>query len=418
MTNNSSYYHELQFFKKFISNLHLIYHEFSTGQTIELFSNLSVTDLSLRSTLGIGNIEDEWREHMQYMMKPNTIFYITDEFFCQYIMLQLPKHETHYLSIGPYITSALSIRQMLEILEQRGIPAGWNKILQNYYNKLVCLSGEESLVAALNTLADTLWGPDNYTSESILQGLPVSLDPLGIPIDLQKRADVFSELESIENVYHAENEILQAVARGRSAKAKQLLSTFPSFAIEQRTDHLRNLQNYTIVLNTLLRKAAEDGGVHPLYIAQLSSEFAKRIEHFTRPEGFGDFWNEMIQKYCTLVNKHSIKKYSLPIQKIITRIDFDLAADLSLKANAQFLNVNPSYLSNLFKQETGQTLTDYVNMKRMEHAAYLLSGTNASVSAIAQTCGILDDNYFCKLFKKYYHKTPTRFRQDYYITHH
>jgi AraC-like DNA-binding protein len=54
-------------------------------------------------------------------------------------------------------------------------------------------------------------------------------------------------------------------------------------------------------------------------------------------------------------------------------------------------------------------------MKRMEHAAYLLANTNTPVSSIAQTCGILDDNYFSKLFKKYYHKPPSKFRQDYYL---
>jgi AraC-like DNA-binding protein len=309
----------------------------------------------------------------------------------------------------------MSIEQRLEILEQRNVPSSWIKILGNYYRKITCLSNEDGLVAALNTLGDVLWGEEQYTSESCIQGLPASLDPLGIPTDLQNRSDVFSNISAIEGVYRAENEILQAVSRGRSAKAKQLLSVFPSYALEQRTEGARNLQNYTIVLNTLLRKAAEAGGVHPLYIDQLSSSFARRIEGPTRTDNFADLWSEMIQKYCLLVNRHSIQKYSLPIQKILTRIDFDLAADLSLKANAEYLNVNSSYLSNLFKKETGYTLTDYVNMKRMEHAAYLLANTNTPVSSIAQTCGILDDNYFSKLFKKYYHKPPSKFRQDYYL---
>ena len=416
MNHNYTHEKELTFFKNYIANLHLPYHEFSTSEPISSLADLSLTDMSLRQTLGISqNVETEWKEHLSYITKPNTIIYITDEFFCQYVLFQLPEVTESYISIGPYITSAITIDQLLEILEQKNVPSLWLGILKNYYRKITCLSNEDGLVAALNTLGDYLWGAENYTSESFIQGLPTTLDPLGIPSDVQTRADVFSNIEAVEEVYRAENEILQAVSRGRSAKAKQLLSSFPVFALEQRTEALRNLQNYTIVLNTLLRKAAEEGGVHPLYIDQLSSTFAKRIETFTRADSFMEFWNEMVQKYCTLVNKHSIKKYSLPIQKAMTRIDFDLAADLSLKSTADYLNINASYLSNLFKKETGYTFTDYVNMKRMEHAAYLLANTNTPVSTIAQTCGILDDNYFTKLFKKYYHKTPSKFRQDYFM---
>ena len=414
----SNYYlTELNFFKKYISNLQIPHYEFSSSDfSLARFEELLLPDMSLRRSLGVNQaLEAELLDSLSYILKPNTIIYITDEFFCQYVLLQLPDEKGTYLSIGPYITSAMSIEQRLEILEQRNVPSSWVKILGNNYRKITCLSNEDGLVAALNTLGDILWGEEQYTSESCIQGLPASLDPLGIPTDLQNRSDIFSNISAIEGVYRAENEILQAVSRGRSAKAKQLLAVFPSYALEQRTEGARNLQNYTIVLNTLLRKAAEAGGVHPLYIDQLSSSFARRIEGLTRTDNFADLWSEMIQKYCLLVNRHSIQKYSLPIQKILTRIDFDLAADLSLKANAEYLNVNSSYLSNLFKKETGYTLTDYVNMKRMEHAAYLLANTNTPVSSIAQTCGILDDNYFSKLFKKYYHKPPSKFRQDYYL---
>lgn len=373
--------------------------------------------MELRETLGIvQGTENDWQSHIEKMMKPNTILYLTDEFFCQYVLLPLTGTEDSVLIIGPYITTALSVEQRMEILEQKSIPAQWLPILKNYYQRVPSLTNEDGLAAGLHAFADCMWGEQNYTSESIIQGLPNSLEPLAIPMDPQKRLDAFSNIKAIEQIYNIENELLQAVSHGRSAKAKNLLASIPLFALEQRTEPTRNLQNYTIVINTLLRKAAERGGVHPLYLNQLSSGFAHRIEAATRADNFMDLWNDMIHKYCTLVNKYSLKNYSLPVQKVITRIDFDLAADLSLKSTAKYLNINASYLSKLFKTETGYTLTDYVNMKRMDYAAYLLSNTYTPVSTIAQTCGILDDNYFTKLFKRYHQKTPTKFRQDHYTT--
>lgn len=107
-----------------------------------------------------------------------------------------------------------------------------------------------------------------------------------------------------------------------------------------------------------------------------------------------------------------MKGFSLLVQKVVTRIDSDLTADLSLKTQAQLLNVNASYLSTLFKKETGMTLTDYVNKKRMENAVFLLNSTNMQIQNIAQYCGIPDVNYFTKIFKKYIWKTPKEYRGE------
>ena len=119
---------------------------------------------------------------------------------------------------------------------------------------------------------------------------------------------------------------------------------------------------------------------------------------------------EMVHKYCLLVKNHSMKGYSLLIRKILTRIDVDLTADLSLKTQAELLNVNPSYLSTLFKKETGYTLTEYVNKKRIENAILLLNTTAMQIQEIAQYCGIPDVNYFTKIFKKQIGKTPKEYR--------
>ena len=120
----------------------------------------------------------------------------------------------------------------------------------------------------------------------------------------------------------------------------------------------------------------------------------------------------MVHKYCLLVKNHSMKGYSLLIQKVLVRIDSDLTADLSLKTQAALLNVNASYLSTLFKKETGQTLTDYVNKKRVEHALFLLNSSSMQIQTIAQYCGIPDVNYFTKIFKKYVGKTPKEYRDE------
>src|SRR5699024_12411073 len=66
-----------------------------------------------------------------------------------------------------------------------------------------------------------------------------------------------------------------------------------------------------------------------------SSEFAHRIEQLTSESGMNTLSREMIRKYCLLVTNHSMKDYSLLIRKVLTQIDLDLTADLSLKVQAR-----------------------------------------------------------------------------------
>ena len=65
-------------------------------------------------------------------------------------------------------------------------------------------------------------------------------------------------------------------------------------------------------------------------------------------------------------------------------------------------NVSNVYLSSMFKKETGKTITEYIREKRLSYAVYLLRSTNLQIQTIALRCGIVDVQYFSKLFKKFF----------------
>ena len=176
-------------------------------------------------------------------------------------------------------------------------------------------------------------------------------------------------------------------------------------------DSLRNRKNYLIILKTLLRKAAESGGVHPLHIHRLSSQYASRIENIRSTKESLTLQEEMIRSYCQLVKRHSLNKYSFYVGQAITLVQYDLTADLRLKTIAEQLNVNSSYLSNLFHREYGCTLTEFVNRQRIDRSISLLQQTSKPVQEIAAECGIHDVNYFIKLFKKQTGFTPKHYRE-------
>ena len=118
----------------------------------------------------------------------------------------------------------------------------------------------------------------------------------------------------------------------------------------------------------------------------------------------------MTRKYTLIVKNHSLRGYSKLVRKVLVHIDLDLSGDLTLSTQAKLLDVNPCYLSSIFKKETGQTLTEYVTGKRIEQAIFLLNSTNMQIQTIAQYCGIPDVCYFTKTFKKIVGKSPTEYK--------
>ncbi len=175
-------------------------------------------------------------------------------------------------------------------------------------------------------------------------------------------------------------------------------------------NNLRDKKDLTITLNTLMRKAAEQAGVHPIHIDSFSNQCIQQIEQLGSVEQCRTFQRKLALGYCRLIKKYNVKGYSLPVQKAVTYITSDLSADLSLKALSGRLNVTSSYLSSLFRKEIGMTLTDYVNQQRIAHARHLLADTHFPIKSIALQCGIPDLNYFVRMFKRTVGVTPKVYR--------
>jgi AraC-like DNA-binding protein len=98
------------------------------------------------------------------------------------------------------------------------------------------------------------------------------------------------------------------------------------------------------------------------------------------------------------------------VRNVINTVEFNLKEPLSLSILAGQLNIDPSNLSHHFTHEMGMTLTDFINLKRLEHARRLLSGSALYIQEIAEECGYQDVNYFIRLFKRKYGKTPREYR--------
>lgn len=403
---------EFGFLKKLLENFHLAYTVITRDTRRLPDSLLGLYRLSGQKEDYMIRFRKEWDNY-----EHNVVYRISSPYMYRYLLFRLPEtEEEEFLLIGPYMLTELSREMILDIAEHISFPQDQYRRLEQFYMGLPRIIDESVLLCILNAFGECIWGSlDNFRLQD--------MDSIG-SVDFkaeEKQAESMTEepqqmMKILEERYKEENRLIQAVAKGQVHRAEAFMNGFALQWMERRApDRLRNAKNYLIILNTLLRKAVESADVHPIHIDELSSRFARRIEQLTSENVIISFSREMVRRYCLLVTCHSMKNYSLLVRKVLTRIDMDLTADLSLRAQAAELEVNASYLSTLFKKETGKTLTEYVNGKRIEQAVFLLNSTRLQIQSIAQRCGIPDVNYFARLFKAKVGKTPKEYRNSIYI---
>lgn len=348
------------------------------------------------------------------IVMPSTLYRLQDPFRCRYMILRLPELPTEaVLIIGPYLSATPSKQQIMEWSENQSISPSEQKKLEDFYRSLPLLPDTSHLFVLLDSFAERILGINSFSVEDIDQDLFMPLSALNKNDASTEEEDTLWRMKSIEQRYAYENELMTAVSKGQLHKADMLLTNFSSFSFEQRVaDPVRNAKNYCIIMNTLLRKAAESGGVHPMHLDSTSSAYAIKIEQTHSLDTMPSLMVEMFRAYCRLVRKHAMKDYSPPIQKALIYIDANLTGNLNLSSLADTLNVSSSYLSTLFKKETGQTLTEYINTRRVRHAKHLLESTRLQIQTVAQHCGIVDVQYFSRVFKRITGMTPKEYRES------
>lgn len=106
--------------------------------------------------------------------------------------------------------------------------------------------------------------------------------------------------------------------------------------------------------------------------------------------------------------KHPGRRDLLPILRYIE----ENFRTCTLETTAAFFHMNPNYLSNYIKKQSGANFLSIVQNQRMRYAAKLLENTNLPVTEIAEKAGYQNVSFFYKKFKEIFRCMPAEYRAE------
>ncbi|MFC5404884.1 response regulator transcription factor [Cohnella soli] len=100
-----------------------------------------------------------------------------------------------------------------------------------------------------------------------------------------------------------------------------------------------------------------------------------------------------------------------PVELAKTWIKEHLEQEVTIKKIADRVFMNPTYFSEVFKLQTGETVLDYLTRQRMERAKELLADPKPKLQEVSVKVGYQDVKYFGRLFKQWTGLTPSKYRE-------
>ncbi|MDR2610993.1 MAG: AraC family transcriptional regulator [Clostridiales Family XIII bacterium] len=216
------------------------------------------------------------------------------------------------------------------------------------------------------------------------------------------------------NYYHDSNKsqrtFIETLLHGNTDLIDQLTPEMLG-SYDLADEPLRSLKNSVIIMTSIICRESIKYGVADELCFSLSDYYIKRIESLWDMAGVVALTKEMLKEYARLVRKTSSHTYSLPILRSVQYINKHMYEPIQVKTVAEVVKLHPTYLSALFKKETGVRMTDYIREKKLERIHELLMDPDKTFAQIAEMLGYRDASHFSRDFKRQFLCTPRQFVQ-------
>ncbi len=216
--------------------------------------------------------------------------------------------------------------------------------------------------------------------------------------------------------YNSEMKFYDAVGKGDFDEVKKYMNPLTQQGLGKLSSNpLRNIRYHLIITIAMITRFCIEGGMPSEEAYTLSDIYIQQIDRCNDFDEINTIHREVIYDFTDRMSK--IRKnigFSKTIIKTSEYIYNHLTEKINLDDICQELNINKSYLCELFKKETGITILQYTQKLKIEAAKKMLIYTDYSSTDISNYFNFASHSHFISIFKKFTGMTPKEYQKQNY----
>ena len=215
-----------------------------------------------------------------------------------------------------------------------------------------------------------------------------------------------------EYPFQTEKALLSSITGLDKQMAGQYLNELFGYILLSSGGNFAEIKSRIYELLGLISRSAVDVGAYPDEVFRLNHTFYQKAALTTNIDELCFLLTERMNQYIdSLFSLSSVKNIDV-VSKAIHYMRRNFQRKIALDDVAKHVFLTPKYFSKVFKQETGQSFSTYLNWLRIEKSKQLLLGSGLKLVDIASFSGFEDQSYFTKVFKRMTGMSPGEYKRS------
>ena len=310
------------------------------------------------------------------------------------------QHENVYYLLGPFLTMDVNEHHFQIICRNAGIPPQLTTTFLSHLESIPVLH---------------IHGAHRYCAMLYYCLFEIGLaeDEITIHYDAQ---DIPAEESWTDRDWHGswamENKMMEAIRAGDYNAYRKAVRGMSSTRIGNMVngDPLRQAKNLGIVYITIISRCAIEAGVSPEGSYRLSDHFIQRVEACRFVTDVQRLMDELNDTYFSRIHlAQASSGKSRAVHYVSDYVENHIREKINLEDIAKGAGYSSYYLSRKFQQETGKSLTTYIQERKIEYAKRKLIESTASIADLSEELSFSSPSYFSAVFRKVTGQSPAEY---------
>lgn len=211
-------------------------------------------------------------------------------------------------------------------------------------------------------------------------------------------------------IFEQQSKLIGAMKLGKTQEAEELISSIFDKLGQDRSHPIRYVQSIGAELINMASRAFHELGERAETVLPDLPEVLAGLYRHQHLADLTARMQELFREMTLFFQQRNNQKNSGTIKKIKAIIAQRYMENITVGRLSEEVFLSPNYISLIFRQETGTTVTEYVTKVRMEAAKELLKSPDLKVLEVAEMIGYENTTYFSTVFKKYTGMHPQKYR--------